>query len=204
MDIVPNLAPKVHQTDGFTGRASALIQCHPVNGTNNKRKEVNLPMSNIVRFPVAASGNPSARRRAAGNLPVTDEAGADLWRTPVDLRPALAPRLLRGLADVHCRRLKVFARKGHRVRARELLAATGDSDLRALSQFHCAVTRKLRRLLGDRDNKVHLIGWDFAATTWDDEHARIIDGDCYVTPVTRQSLVTCLGRNGNLGLAERR
>jgi len=88
------------------------------------------------------------------------------------------------------------------VPAQDLLAATGDSDLRVLSHFHCAVTRKLRRLLGDRDNKVHLIGWDFASTTWDDAHARIIDGECYVTPVTHQSLVACLGRIEDRRLAE--
>jgi len=173
-----------------------------MNGSNDKRKEVDLSMSNIVRFPVPASGNRSARRRATGNLLVPDRENSDLWRTPVDLRPAMAPRLVRGLADVHRRRLKVFARRGHRVTVRDLLAASGDSDLRVLSHFHCAVTRKLRRLLGDCDNKVHLIGWDFATTTWDDKHVRIIDGDCYVTPVTQRSLFKCLGRNENLGQAE--
>lgn len=173
-----------------------------MNGANDKRKEVDLPMSNIVRFPVSASETRWARRRATGNLLVTNEANSDLWRTPVDLRPAMALRLVRGLPDVHRRRLKVFARQGHRVAARDLLAASGDSDLHALSHFHCTVTRRLRRLLGDCDNKVHLIGWDFATTTWDDRHARIIDGECYVTPVTQQSLFKCLGRNENLGLAE--
>lgn len=183
-------------------RVSQRSHGDPMNGSNRKRKEVDVSMSNIVRLPVSAPGNQSARRRTTGNLPVANEANADLWRTPVDLRPAMGPRLVRGLADVHRQRLKVFARKGHRVAARDLLAVTGESDLRALSHFHCVVTRKLRRLLGDCDNKAHLIGWDFAATIWDDQHARIIDGECYVTPVTQQSLFKCLGRSEKLRLAE--
>ena len=84
-------------------------------------------------------------------------------------------------------------RQGERVSIHELLAVTEDSDIRVLSYFQGAVSRKLRRLLADREKKIHLIGWDFAATEWDAEHTRIVDGICYVTPATRAALGEHLG-----------
>ena len=77
---------------------------------------------------------------------------------------------------------------------RQLLAATDDSDLRVLSYFQGALTRKLRRLLNDREKQIHLIGWDYATTRWDVDHTNIVDGVCYVTDITQSSLMQCLGR----------
>lgn len=119
-----------------------------------------------------------------------------LWKDPVDLTQDLARRLLHGLAPNHRRRLELFARQGERVSMKELLAVTNDEDLRVLSYFQGALSRKLRRLLGDRDNKVRLIGWDYSVTKWDEAHNQIVDGICYVTPDTVQSLRVCLSSNG--------
>ena len=117
----------------------------------------------------------------------------DLWRNPVDLDLDLAMKLLRGLAENHRLRLEVFARQGPRVSVRQLLAVTGDDDLHVLSYFQGALTRKLRRLLDDREKRIHLIGWDYARTRWNDERTQILDGICYVTDGTRKSLMQCLG-----------
>jgi len=117
---------------------------------------------------------------------------ANLWEEPLDLTPEMATRLLHGLAENHRHRLELFARKGARVKATELLAVTDDSDIRILSYFQGALSRKLRRLTGDREKKVHLIGWDYASTEWDPEHSRIVDGVCYVTEATARSLRECL------------
>ena len=117
----------------------------------------------------------------------------DLWRRPVDLTPELATRLLHGLAEMHRARLELMARKGGRVTMHDLLAVTGDTDLRALSYFQGALSRKLRRLLADEEKKVHLIGWDYATTKWDKEHAKIINGVCYLSQASVQSLRECFG-----------
>ena len=121
------------------------------------------------------------------------KAGSDLWKRPYDLSPELAARLLRGMAENHRQRLAVFVEKGERVSMRDLLAVTDDSDVRVLSYFQGAVSRKLRRLVDDREKKVHLIGWDYDTTKWDDQHASIVDGVCYVTPETRRALQQCFG-----------
>ncbi|MGI9480962.1 MAG: hypothetical protein ACR2OR_01265 [Hyphomicrobiales bacterium] len=105
----------------------------------------------------------------------------------------MTTRLLHGLAENHRNRLAVFARMGDRVSMHDLLAVTGDKDIRVLSYFQGALSRKIRRLLADEEKKVHVIGWDFAATEWDPQHGMIVDGICYVTPETQQSLKQCLG-----------
>ena len=150
-------------------------------------------MSRIVYFPFSEAAHPSARYREKCKPANKYEAAAELWTKPIDLGPGLLIRLLHGMAPVEHQRLAVFARKGCRVLARDLLAVSGESDVRALSHFHWVVTRRLRDLFDDRENKVHLIGWDFTTTKWDDDHARIVDGECYVTEVTQRALVHCLG-----------
>ena len=117
----------------------------------------------------------------------------DLWKNPIDLTPEMATRLLHGLAENHKNRLAVFARLGERVSMHDLLAVTGDQDIRVLSYFQGALSRKVRRLLADKDKKLHIVGWDFSATEWDPEHEKIVDGVCYVTPQTCESLKHCLG-----------
>jgi hypothetical protein len=73
----------------------------------------------------------------------------------------------------------------------ELLAVTNDTDLRVLSYFQGALSRKLRRLLGDREKKIHLIGWDYETTEWDAQHNMIVGGVCYLTEATVRSLREC-------------
>lgn len=149
-------------------------------------------MREIVSAPLKATGS-HANERPPIKRAQRGKASSDLWKRPIDLSPDLAARLLHGLAENHRRRLQLFARQGARVTMRELLAVTDDKDLRVLSYFQGALSRKLRRLLADREKKVHLIGWDYAATKWDPEHATIVDGVCYVTEATVESLRECLG-----------
>ena len=110
------------------------------------------------------------------------------WDRPIDLTPELTNRLMHGLAKNHRRRLELFAHKNGRVSMKEILAVTNDKDLRVLSYFQGAVTRKLRRLLNDPENSLQLLGWDYDATKWDKEHKIIVDGVLYVTETTSSSL----------------
>jgi len=148
-------------------------------------------MANDMQTPnseTAVSGQrPASKRRAKS------KSAPDLWRRPYDLTPDLAARLLRNLAENHRNRLELFARQGERVSARDLLAVTGDTDIRVLSYFQGALSRKLRRLVADPERKLHLIGWDYSATRWDDERTRIVDGVCYVTAATREALIAQFG-----------
>jgi hypothetical protein len=120
--------------------------------------------------------------------PSMKKQGKLLWRQPMDLSPDLAVRLLHGLSEPHRARLRLFAQKGGRVTQRELLRATGDEDLRALSHFQAVLSRRLRRLLDDPEKRIHLIGWDFDATKWDKTHTDIINGVYYVTEATTRVL----------------
>jgi hypothetical protein len=120
--------------------------------------------------------------------PSMKKQGKLLWRQPMDLSPDLAVRLLHGLSEPHRARLRLFAQKGGRVTQRELLRATGDEDLRALSHFQAVLSRRLRRLLDDPEKRIHLIGWDFDATKWDKTHTDIINGVYYVTEATTRTL----------------
>ncbi|MDH5556058.1 MAG: hypothetical protein OEZ03_01840 [Alphaproteobacteria bacterium] len=110
------------------------------------------------------------------------------WKIPVDLNRDLAQRLVHGLSENHCKRLEIFAKNNGRARMSELLAVTGDSHWRALSLFEGAMTRRLRRLIGDTEKKAHLIGWDYDSTVWDKDHKEIQDGVYYVTPKTAEAL----------------
>ncbi len=107
---------------------------------------------------------------------------------PIDLTPELAGKLLHGLAPNHRRRLELFASNGGRVSMKELLAVTHDKDLRVLSYFQGAVTRKLRRLLDDKEKRIFLVGWDYETTRWDKDHKTIVDGVNYVSEKTTHSL----------------
>ena len=119
-------------------------------------------------------------------------AGRLKWRQPVDLRPEQAIKLVHGLSADHKRRLELFAKKGGRVRMREIMELSGDSDLRAASEFQRAMTRRLRRIIADPEKKAQLIGWDFDATKWDDKKTTIVDGVYYVTEATASALRHCM------------
>lgn len=121
-------------------------------------------------------------------------SGASLrWREPVDLDDDMATRLIHGLAEPHKRRLELFAKKGGRVRQKELLAVTGDTDMRTLSHFQAVLTRRLRRFLEDPEKRAHLIGWDFGSEAWDDGHTELLDGTYYVTDRTAEALKSHFG-----------
>jgi len=110
------------------------------------------------------------------------------WRRPVDLNSDLTSRLMHGLGENHKARLKLFAEKGGRVSLQQLLAVTGDSEPRALSHFEGAVTRRLRRILGDSEKVAYLIGWDYDSTQWNADRSEIVDGTYYVSDATLQRL----------------
>lgn len=128
----------------------------------------------------------------AGSWPSLDQsrhATAGLrWREPVDLSPDQAVRLIHGLSEDHRRRLKLFARKNGRVRVSEILKLTGETDLRATSDFQKEMTRRLRRLIKDPERKAQLIDWDFEATKWDASQTTIVDGVYYVSKETAETL----------------
>ncbi|MFQ5785464.1 MAG: hypothetical protein ACE5H8_11670 [Alphaproteobacteria bacterium] len=134
-------------------------------------------------------------KRNAGASTKRQTASPQLGRRPVDIDAELAAKLLHGLAENHRRRLQLFARRDGRVTMRQLLAVTKDTDLRVLSYFEGAVTRKLRRLLRDTEKKTYLIGWDYDETKWDKAHKRIINGVLYVSDATARALKDYFGRS---------
>lgn len=114
------------------------------------------------------------------------------WKKPVDLNKELAQRLVHGISENHRKRLEIFARNKGRASMTELLAVTGDTHWRALSLFEGAMTRRLRRLIGDQEKKAHLIGWDYESTVWDKDHKEIEDGVYYLSPKTAKALLSVL------------
>jgi hypothetical protein len=141
--------------------------------------------------------------RLTGKLPGGGKRGhkeASLhWRKPLDLTEDMAARLLHGLSESHKKRLELFVKGGGRVRQQELLAATGDTDLRALSHFQAVLTRRLRRFLDDPERQIYLIGWDFGAEQWDKSHTKLLDGVYFVSDKTAEALRTHLGGGGATG-----
>ena len=121
------------------------------------------------------------------------EKSSDLWRRPMDLTPELASRLLHGLAENHRKRLALMTANGGRASMVDLLGVTNDKDLRVLSYFQGALSRKVRRLVDVEDHRLHLIGWDYDSTVWNDDHTTIIDGECYITDKTVKALRKFLG-----------
>jgi hypothetical protein len=121
--------------------------------------------------------------------------GALSWRKPVDLSEDMAARLLHGLSEPHRLRLQLFANAGGRVRQRDLLAVTGDTDFRTLSHFQAVLSRRLRRFMEDPEGRAHVIGWDFEAEEWDGSHKTLLDGIYYVTDQTTKSLQSCFGQS---------
>ncbi len=111
----------------------------------------------------------------------------------MDITPELAARLVHGLAVNHRHRLELLVRKGGRASMVALLGVTHDNDLRILSYFQGALSRKIRRLVGDPEKRLHLIGWDYATTEWNTDHTKIVNGDCYITDRTVKALSQVLG-----------
>ncbi len=134
------------------------------------------------------------RRRRQRDKPVKLD-----WRRPIDLSLEQAQRLVHGLSEDHRRRLTLFIRKNGRVRMKEILALTGETDLRATTAFQRVVTRRLRRLIEDPERKAQLIAWDFDATKWDEDRITIVDGVYYVSEATAAALRACLKPKGGKG-----
>lgn len=126
--------------------------------------------------------------RAAGDTTSPVKKPRFRLRQPIDLTPDLTAKLMHGMADNHRERLKLFAEKGGRVSMRELLALTGDTDVRALSHFEGALTRRLRRIVDDQERVAYLIGWDYDSTQWNEDSTEIVDGTYYVTDQTLRCL----------------
>ena len=110
------------------------------------------------------------------------------WREPIDLDHDLTVQLMHGLAENHKKRLEAFTKNNGRMTMKQLLKVTGDKDPSVLSYFQSVITRKLRRILGDKEKRTYLIGWDYGSTKWNKEHTEIIDGDYYVTDKTSSAL----------------
>jgi len=121
------------------------------------------------------------------------KSSAGAWRDPVDITLDTATRLLHGIAPPHRQRMELFAKQAGRVSQKDLLAITGDKDLRQLSHLQAVLTRRLRRHLSDPEKRVHLIGWDFDSAVWDKDHATLVDGIYFVTPATTRSLQAYFG-----------
>lgn len=145
-------------------------------------------LSEAARREVLAMLNPP--------LPTTGPAAPSRrlrWRAPYDLNEEQAVRLLQALPEKHRARLALFANRNGRVRIADLMAVSGDSDLRETSAFVKEVTRRLRRLIDDPDKIAQLIQWDFDSTKWDAGRTTIIDGIYYVSTATAHSLRKALG-----------
>lgn len=137
---------------------------------------------------VLAGRGAMARAGINGGEPATAKKPRFRLRRPVELTPELTSRLMHGLSESHKARLKLFAEKGGRVSMKELLARMGDTDVRALSHFEGALTRRLRRLLNDTDKVAYLIGWDYDSTKWNEDRTQIVDGTYYVSDSTVHAL----------------
>src|SRR5262245_20501876 len=132
-------------------------------------------------------GAETAAARGRGGTSAQNPKGFR-WRTPFDLTPQLARKLLRGLTEDQVGRLRLFTKGNGRVSMKQMLAVTKGADLHVLSAFEGAVTRKLRRLVGDENRIISLIMWDYDAEKWDRNHTELVDGVFYVSPTTAETL----------------
>ncbi len=115
------------------------------------------------------------------------------WRQPHDVNQALLRKLLKGADGPTRERLTVFARNNGRASMKQLLAVTKDKDWHALTPWEGAITRRLRRLVGDDNRIVSLMQWDYEAEVWDADHSNLLDGVYYVSPATTKALRKELG-----------
>jgi hypothetical protein len=125
--------------------------------------------------------------------PITAARRNFRWRQPHDVTLPLLRKLLKG-ADAATRdRLAIFARNNGRASMKQLLAVTKDKDWHALTPWEGAITRRLRRLVGDDNRIVSLMQWDYDAEVWDSDHSHLLDGVYYLSETTTKSLRKLLG-----------
>jgi hypothetical protein len=120
--------------------------------------------------------------------PITATRRNFRWRQPHDVALPLLRKLLKG-ADAATRdRLMIFARNNGRASMKQLLAVTKDKDWHALTPWEGAITRRLRRLVGDDNRIVSLMQWDYDAEVWDSDHSHLLDGVYYLSETTTKAL----------------
>ena len=117
------------------------------------------------------------------------------WRQPHDVNQAQLRKLLKGADAATRERLAVFARNNGRASMKQLLAVTKDKDWHALTPWEGAITRRLRRLVGDDNRIVSLMQWDYEAEVWDADHSNLLDGVYFISPATTKALRKELGLN---------
>jgi hypothetical protein len=115
------------------------------------------------------------------------------WRQPHDVNQVLLRKLLKGADAATRERLAIFARNNGRASMKQLLSVTKDKDWHALTPWEGAITRKLRRLVGDDNRIVSLMQWDYEAEVWDPDHSHLLDGVYYVSAATTKALRKELG-----------
>ena len=149
-----------------------------------------LDSSDFARLSAAARGE--LLRLLSGEAPSATPATAARrnfrWRQPHDVSLPLLRKLLKG-ADVATRdRLAVLAGNNGRASMTQLLAVTKDKDWHALTPWEGAITRKLRRLVGDDNRIASFMQWDYDSEVWDGDHSHLLDGVYYVSDATTKSL----------------
>jgi hypothetical protein len=149
-----------------------------------------LDSSDLAQLSTAARGE--LLRLLGGEAPGAAPAAAARrnfrWRQPHDVSLPLLRKLMKG-ADAATRdRLAVLARNNGRASMTQLLAVTKDKDWHALTPWEGAITRKLRRLVGDDNRIASFMQWDYDSEVWDGDHSRLLDGVYYVSDITTKSL----------------
>ena len=115
------------------------------------------------------------------------------WRQPHDVNQPLLRKLLKGADGATRERMAIFARNNGRASMKQLLSVTKQKDWHALTPWEGAITRKLRRLVGDENRIVSLMQWDYEAEVWDADHSHLLDGVYYVSAATTKALRKELG-----------
>ena len=149
-----------------------------------------LDSSDFARLSAAARGEllRLLSGEAPSATPVTAARRNFRWRQPHDVSLPLLRKLLKG-ADAATRdRLAVLAGNNGRASMTQLLAVTKDKDWHALTPWEGAITRKLRRLVGDDNRIASFMQWDYDSEVWDGDHSHLLDGVYYVSDLTTKSL----------------
>ncbi len=76
---------------------------------------------------------------------------------------------------------------------KQLLSVTKEKDWHTLTPWEGAITRKLRRLVGDDNRIISLMQWDYESEVWDANHNHLLDGVYYLSPATTKALRKELG-----------
>jgi hypothetical protein len=150
-----------------------------------------LDSSDFARLSTAARGELLrllGGEASPGASPATAARRNFRWRQPHDVGLPLLRKLMKGADQATRDRLAVLARNNGRASMTQLLAVTKDKDWHALTPWEGAITRKLRRLVGDDNRIASFMQWDYDSEVWDGDHSHLLDGVYYVSDVTTKSL----------------